>query len=54
VEIEAIDSDLSIGTEKLCAQCQMFLDLFGIRRDDLLERSYSDLLEQSAGRSANK
>lgn len=54
VEIEAIDSDLSIGTEKLRAQCQMFLDLFGIRRDDLLERSYSDMLEQSAGRSTNK
>lgn len=54
MEIEAIDSDLSIGTEKLRAQCQMFLDLFGIRAEDMLERSYSDMLEHSANRQANK
>ncbi|MEN6308300.1 MAG: class IV adenylate cyclase [Anaerohalosphaeraceae bacterium] len=54
VEIEAIDSELSIGTEKLRAQCQMFLDLLGIRAEDMLERSYSDMLEQSTNLPANK
>jgi len=44
VEIEAIDADGSIGREKLLAQCQSYLDLFQIRREDLLSNSYSDLL----------
>ncbi|MGH2270418.1 class IV adenylate cyclase [Anaerohalosphaeraceae bacterium U12dextr] len=50
VEIEAIDSDLSIGTERLRAQCQRFMALFGIRTEDLLEGSYSDMLERSVNK----
>jgi len=46
MEIEAIDSDGSFGKEKLLEQCQNYLDLFGIPKDDLISVSYSDLLLQ--------
>ncbi len=44
MEIEAIDSDGSIGEEKLLEQCQFYLNLFGIQEEDLIDHSYSDLL----------
>lgn len=44
MEIEAIDSDGTIGREKLMEQCQNYLDLFGIKEDDLISVSYSDLI----------
>jgi len=44
VEIEAIDDDGTIGKEKLLAQCQKYLELFGIKDSDLEAGSYSDLL----------
>jgi len=44
MEIEAIDSDGSFRKEKLFEQCQNYLDLFGIPKDDLISVSYSDLL----------
>jgi predicted adenylyl cyclase CyaB len=43
-EIEAIDTDGSIGKETLLAQCQAFLALFQISPHDLVAGSYSDLL----------
>ena len=43
-EIEARDPDGSLGLDTLQQQCQEYLDLFGISKDDLLEVSYSDLL----------
>jgi len=46
VEIEAIDSNGSIGKNKLMRQCQFFLDLFKIAQKDLISVSYSDLLLQ--------
>ncbi len=46
MEIEAIDSDGSFGKEKLLEQCQNYLDLFGIPKNDLISVSYSDLLLQ--------
>lgn len=46
MEIEAIDSDGSFSKEKLLEQCQNYLDLFGIPKDDLISVSYSDLLLQ--------
>jgi len=46
VEIEAIDSNGSIGKEKLTEQCQHYLDLFKISKEDLISNSYSDLLLQ--------
>jgi adenylate cyclase, class 2 len=44
IEIEAIDKDESIGKEKLLEQCQFYLDLFEISKDDLISVSYSDLM----------
>ena len=44
VEIEAIDENESIGKEKLLEQCQFYLDLFQISKEDLVSVSYSDLL----------
>jgi len=44
VEIEAIDKDGSISEEKLLEQCQKYVSLFGIREDDLLKESYSDMI----------
>jgi predicted adenylyl cyclase CyaB len=44
VEIEAIDEDGSIGIEKLHEQCNYYLKLLNISREELLENSYSDLI----------
>ena len=44
VEIEAIDDTGVIGREMLQAQCVEHMRAFGIRSDDLLGRSYSDML----------
>ena len=47
VEIEAIDRDGSFGEEELKEQCQYYLNLFKIQKEDLIEVSYSDMvLEQ--------
>ncbi len=44
VEIEAIDYDGTIGSERLLAQCHTFLSLFSIQPDQMVAVSYSDLL----------
>lgn len=44
VEVEAIDKDGSIGLEKLTAQCREFQALLGVRDEDFLAGSYSDML----------
>ena len=44
MEIEAIDSDSTIGKDKLQEQCQHYVNLFGVAKDDLLSKSYSDML----------
>lgn len=44
VEIEAIDEDGSIGKEKLLKQCEKYLELFEISKENLVSVSYSDLL----------
>ncbi|SRR5713101_667519 len=44
VEIEAIDTDGTIGPEKLLQQCQYFTELFRIPHSDLISGSYSDLV----------
>ena len=43
VEIEAIDTDGSIGEAQLRAQCAHYMQLFGIPDADLIEHSYSDM-----------
>lgn len=44
IEIEAIDSDGAFSKEKLLEQCENYLQLFGISKNDLISVSYSDLL----------
>lgn len=44
IEIEAIDSDGSIGKNKLSEQCNMYMRLFEINESDLISDSYSDLI----------
>jgi predicted adenylyl cyclase CyaB len=44
IEIEAIDEDGSIGKQRLQGECEQYLDLFGVGKDDLIADSYSDLL----------
>ncbi len=44
VEVEAIDSDGSIGIQKLQKQCDYYRKLFQISSKDLIDFSYSDLI----------
>ncbi|RYY97810.1 MAG: CYTH domain-containing protein [Chitinophagaceae bacterium] len=44
VEVEAIDSDGSIGIEKLKQQCAAWAAFFGIKEEDYMAESYSDML----------
>ena len=44
VEVEAIDSDGTIGIEKLKEQCNGYIGLFGITKEQFIAESYSDLL----------
>lgn len=44
-EIEAIDDSHAPDREKLLAQCQHYMAELGIRADELIDRSYSDLLD---------
>lgn len=46
MEIEAIDTDGTFGKEKLLEQCENYLNLFGIPKNDFISVSYSDLLLQ--------
>lgn len=48
VEIEAISKDGSASKEKLLAQVNEYMGLFGIRKEHLVECSYSDLLLRKA------
>ena len=43
VEIEAIDMDGNLGEAKIRKQCEHYLQLFGIQKEDLIEVSYSDM-----------
>jgi predicted adenylyl cyclase CyaB len=44
VEIEAISEDGSVSEAELRAQCERHMDALGIRDEDLVTSSYSDLL----------
>ena len=44
IEIEAIDYEGTIGKKKLLEQCQYYMNLLKISKDDLISVSYSDLL----------
>lgn len=44
IEVEAIDKKNSIGEIRLLEQCEYYKKEFGIKDDDLINKSYSDLL----------
>ena len=46
IEIEAIDTDGSIGKEKLYDQCREYMKLLGVSEIDLISCSYSDLMKE--------
>lgn len=46
LEVEAIDKDGSLGIEKLKEQCRQYQQLLGVREEDFIAESYSDLLMQ--------
>ena len=50
VEVEAIDSDGSIGVEKLQQQCNHYANFFHIAPADYIAFSYSDMLLEKAGK----
>jgi predicted adenylyl cyclase CyaB len=44
IEIEAIDSDGTIGIGRLQEQCNYYMKVLDIKEEDLLNHSYSDML----------
>lgn len=44
IEVEAIDKDGNIGKEKLREQCDFYAAVFGIKQEDFIAASYSDLI----------
>ena len=44
VEIEAIDKNGTIGEKVLNEQCRNYLNLFEIKKEDLIKNSYSDMI----------
>lgn len=49
VEIEAIDADGTLGEQKLRRQCEHYMAQLGIREEDLVTCSYSDMLLDARG-----
>jgi predicted adenylyl cyclase CyaB len=43
IEVEAIDERDEFTTEQLKAQCDHYLGFFGVTKDQLVDRSYSDM-----------
>lgn len=46
LEVEAIDRDGSIGLDQLKKQCHQYKDFLGVKDDDCLSGSYSDMLRR--------
>lgn len=44
IEVEAIDTNGSIGKDKLQEQCDLYAAMFAIRREDFMPVSYSDMI----------
>lgn len=47
IEVEAIDESGNIGIEKLKEQCNFYISFFGIKPEDFIKESYSDMLINS-------
>lgn len=46
LEVEAIDSNETFTIEQLKAQCDKYFNYFGLDKSQLVDKSYSDLVEQ--------
>lgn len=44
IEIESIDENGTIGKIELLKQCQYYLELFNVPKENLISVSYSDLI----------
>ena len=44
IEVEAIDKDGHIGKEKLQQQCDFYAAMLGIKQEDFMAESYSDMI----------
>ena len=44
IEIEALDKNGTIGKEKLTKQCNFYIKLLDVQKNDLVAASYSDLI----------
>lgn len=47
IEVEAIDDNNAFSIEQLKAQCDQYFDFFGLKKENLVNLSYSDLIEQN-------
>jgi len=54
LEVEAIDTDGKLGTEKIKSQCDYFLNLFGIKSTQHISGSYSDMLLEKQNDGAKR
>lgn len=45
IEVEAADNNNEFTAGQISEQCNRYLNFFGIRQDQLIDRSYSDMLE---------
>lgn len=48
LEVEAIDSEGKLSLEELKAQCDRYFNYFGLDKSQLIDGSYSDLLENGS------
>jgi adenylate cyclase, class 2 len=46
IEVEAIDSEGNFTIENLREQCNKYFDFFELQKSSLIDKSYSDLLEE--------
>ncbi|MDB5200945.1 MAG: adenylate cyclase [Ferruginibacter sp.] len=51
IEVEAIDETGLVSTEQLKAQCDHYFAFFGLEQSNLVDKSYSDLLAEQAGKT---
>ena len=45
IEIEVIDATDAMDITKMKEQCQRYMELFDVQKEDLMEHSYSDMLQ---------
>jgi len=54
IEVEAIDERNEFTAEQLKAQCDRYLGFFGVTKDQLIDRSYSDMVENGSRKTEDR